>query len=77
MAVTVRGKGDKDRETVLPGSIKGTLRNHIESVRKIYDKDRGKRSRGRPTFRCSGTKVAECRKRMGMVLGVPFTQNFG
>ena len=40
MAVTVRGKGDKDRETVLPGSIKDTLRNHIESVRKIYDKDR-------------------------------------
>jgi integron integrase len=40
MAVTVRGKGDKDRETVLPGSIKGTLRNHIESVRKIYLKDR-------------------------------------
>jgi integrase len=36
----VRGKGDKDRETVLPGSIKGTLKNHIESVRKIYDKDR-------------------------------------
>jgi len=40
MAVTVRGKGDKDRETVLPVSIKGTLRNHIESVRKIYEKDR-------------------------------------
>jgi len=40
MAVTVRGKGDKDRETVLPGSIKDNLRNHIESVRKIYEKDR-------------------------------------
>jgi len=40
MAVTVRGKGDKDRETVLPGSIKGTMINHIESVRKIYEKDR-------------------------------------
>lgn len=40
MAVTVRGKGDKDRETVLPVSIKGTLRNHIESVHKIYEKDR-------------------------------------
>jgi integron integrase len=40
MAVTVRGKGDKDRETVLPGSIKDNLRKHIESVRKIYEKDR-------------------------------------
>jgi integron integrase len=40
MAVTVHGKGDKDRETVLPESIKGTLKNHIESVREIYKKDR-------------------------------------
>lgn len=40
MAVIARGKGDKDRETVLPESIKNTLRNHIESVRKIYEKDR-------------------------------------
>lgn len=40
MAVTVRGKGDKDRETVLPISIKNTLKNHIGSVRKIYEKDR-------------------------------------
>jgi len=40
LAVTVHGKGDKDRETVLPGSIKDTLRNHIESVRKIHEKDR-------------------------------------
>jgi integron integrase len=41
MAVTVHGKGDKDRETVLPESIKDPLKNHIESVRKIYKKDRG------------------------------------
>ena len=40
MAVTVHGKGDKDRETVLPGIIKGTLKNHIGAVRKIYEKDR-------------------------------------
>ena len=40
MVLTVRGKRDKDRETVLPGSIKDTLRNHIESVRKIHEKDR-------------------------------------
>ena len=39
MTVTVRSKGDKDSETVLPGSIKDTLRNHIEYMRKIYEKD--------------------------------------
>ncbi|RZB37138.1 MAG: hypothetical protein SRB2_01407 [Desulfobacteraceae bacterium Eth-SRB2] len=36
MTVTVRGKGDKDRETVLPGSIKGTLRNHTTFILGIY-----------------------------------------
>jgi integron integrase len=40
-AVTIRsGKGDKDRETVLPKSIKENLRKHFEKARKIYEKDR-------------------------------------
>ena len=40
-AVTIRsGKGDKDRETVLPESIKEDLRKHLESMRKIYERDR-------------------------------------
>jgi len=34
------GKGDKDRQTVLPESIKNELREHIEQVRDIYDQDR-------------------------------------
>jgi len=40
-AVTIRsGKGDKDRETVLPESLKENLRKHLEKVKKIYEKDR-------------------------------------
>ena len=40
-AVTIRsGKGDKDRETVLPESIKNNLLEHLERMRKIYQKDR-------------------------------------
>jgi integron integrase len=40
-ALTVRaGKGDKDRETVLPKSLKGELIGHLEKVRSIYNKDR-------------------------------------
>ncbi|MDJ0721962.1 MAG: integron integrase [Desulfobacterales bacterium] len=40
-ALTVRGgKGDKDRETVLPKSIKGDLAVHLDKVRSIYDRDR-------------------------------------
>jgi len=40
-AVTIRGgKGDKDRETVLPESLKENLSEHLRKVRKIYEKDR-------------------------------------
>jgi len=40
-AVTIRiGKGDKDRETVLPESLKDVLASHLQKVRKIFDKDR-------------------------------------
>ncbi|MFC1579614.1 integron integrase [Thermodesulfobacteriota bacterium] len=39
--VIVRGgKGDKDRETVLPERLKIVLREHIDSVRLVYEKDR-------------------------------------
>lgn len=39
--VTVRqGKGDKDRITVLPESLKDALIEHIHDVRKIYEQDR-------------------------------------
>ncbi len=35
-----RGKGDKDRETVLPGSILSDLKLHFEEIQSLYDKDR-------------------------------------
>ena len=34
------GKGDKDRRTVLPESLKDDLVCHISAVREIYEKDR-------------------------------------
>ncbi len=34
------GKGDKDRETLLPDSLIDKLRDHLQSTRKIYDQDR-------------------------------------
>jgi integron integrase len=38
--LTVRsGKGDKDRQTVLPESIKDDLREHLHRVQDIYEKD--------------------------------------
>ncbi len=42
-AVTIRsGKGDKDRETVLPESIKEKLREQLKKSRKIFENDRRK-----------------------------------
>ncbi len=39
--VVVRsGKGEKDRETVLPGSIIPTLEDHLKSIKTLYKKDR-------------------------------------
>lgn len=39
--LTIRaGKGDKDRQTVLPESIMDDLQEHLEQVRDIYEKDR-------------------------------------
>lgn len=39
--ITVRaGKGDKDRQTLLPENLVAPLREHIETVRAVYDLDR-------------------------------------
>ncbi len=39
--VTIRkGKGDKDRETVLPGSIIPTVEEHLRDLETLYNKDR-------------------------------------
>lgn len=46
-AVTVRsGKGDKDRETVLPTTLKQTLAAHLEKVHQLYDDDRCRGANG-------------------------------
>ncbi|NOX36148.1 MAG: tyrosine-type recombinase/integrase [Calditrichaeota bacterium] len=34
------GKGDKDRRTILPQSIKDSLITHLKSIRLLYDNDR-------------------------------------
>ena len=46
-AVIVRsGKGDKDRETVLPASIKNDLNQHLKKIRLLYEEDRKSNARG-------------------------------
>lgn len=46
-AISVRsGKGDKDRETVLPRSLKSDFRKHLEKVRSVYDADRKTNAQG-------------------------------
>jgi integron integrase len=44
--VTVWGKGDKNRMTVLPASVKTDLFDHITEVRQLYEHDREKNFNG-------------------------------
>jgi len=42
-SLTVRaGKGDKDRLTVLPESLKNELHGHIDAIRQLFDADRSR-----------------------------------
>ncbi|NOY82745.1 MAG: integron integrase [Kiritimatiellaeota bacterium] len=38
--VFVRGKGDKDRMTLLPDSLVGKLRAHLDDIRSLWEQDR-------------------------------------
>ena len=50
--LTVRsGKGDKDRTTIIPTGLKEELREHLEKVRVVYEKDRAE---GRPGVQIPG-----------------------
>jgi len=45
--LTIRsGKGDKDRQTLLPESLKDDLQRHLLKVREIYEEDRRKEGEG-------------------------------
>lgn len=46
-AITVRiGKGDKNRETVLPNSLKQDLKEQLDKSRRLYDADRARKANG-------------------------------
>jgi integron integrase len=36
----IAGKGDKDRQTILPSSMKDELNKHIQTIHSIYESDR-------------------------------------
>ena len=40
IVIVREAKGDKDRRTVLPESLKGDLSNHLTRMRALYDRDR-------------------------------------
>ncbi len=42
MLIVRSGKGDKDRRTVLPDSLLPKLREHLQTIRKLYQEDRRK-----------------------------------
>lgn len=46
MIIVRSGKGDKDRRTVFPVSLKKDIAKHIEEIRKLYDEDRAHKVSG-------------------------------
>jgi len=46
MLIVRSGKGDKDRRTVLPESLKGELVTHLAGVRVLFEADRGQNLNG-------------------------------
>jgi len=46
MLIVRSGKGDKDRRTVLPESLKGELVTHLAEVRVLFEADRGQNLNG-------------------------------
>ncbi len=76
--LTIRGgKGDKDRQTLLPEKVCSALKSHLENVQDIFDKDRKQNLRRRSAPGCAGTEVPICQHRVGLVLGVPLLESFG
>ena len=64
--LTIRcGKGNKDRETVLPEKLVGALRDHLETVRALYDADREKDLPGVDLPGALGQKFPSARKEWG------------
>lgn len=60
-SLTVRsGKGDKDRLTVLPESLKDDLQQQIMRARELFERDRRLGAKRLPA-RCPGAKISECR----------------
>jgi hypothetical protein len=54
-------KGDYDRETVLPTSLKNNLRQHLEKVGDLYESDRAQNVNG---DNCNLKFTPRCRKLM-------------
>jgi integron integrase len=64
--LTIRcGKGNKDRETVLPEKLVGALHDHLETARALYDADRAKDIPGVDLPGALGQKFPSARKEWG------------
>lgn len=59
--LSIRGKGDKDRRTLLAGCIKAPLRSHMEEARKLFAADRKADVAGGIPAQCPVPQIPPCR----------------
>ena len=75
--LTIRaGKGNKDRETVLPEKLVEELRHHIAKIKPVYDRDRDRGLQGVSVPDALDVKMPKRGEDVGMVLGIPCTGAF-
>jgi integrase len=65
-----RGKGQKDRRTMLPTGIEERLRAHLREVKRQHEQGSGGRVRTSGAALCPGSQVSERRDRVGMAVCV-------
>lgn len=70
--ITVRaGKGDKDRRTMLPESLKKPLERHLRAVKARSREGPGRRLGPRLDARCPGPQVPQRAHRLALAMGLP------
>ena len=75
--ITIRkGKGDKDRRTMLPQKIRAELQHHLERVKKIHARDL-REGHGRVPLPIALDRKYKCIDRMGLAVCLPASSPLG
>jgi integron integrase len=70
------GKGEKDRATILPASMVQPLKNQIDFVRKLHERDIAQGYGSVELPYCPGSKISQCGQRICLAVYLPVRSPF-